>query len=419
MRAYDPLHDCKLVGAVRAICGVRDSVVIVHARPGCHSGVLLLRTLSSKHNEAKIVFSGLRDKDMAFGGEGRVATAIKAAWEKLEPKLIAVLNCSAPAIMGDDVEGVAAVMKREVPAEILTLSAGGYEGPDWIGYEEALRELVRFMSPPSRKDKEKVNLIGFKDDEPGAAADLSEIKRMLKAHEIGINAVLSCCSFEELRRAPEASLNVVLGGDGLRCAEEMEEKFGLPYVITPYPFGFDNTMRFLEAICEKLGKKINEEFVREERKRVKEGIERIYFHLQGIYDLPVAVIGESSRAFDLAKFLREELGFDVKILVVSSRNHLTSEKEREEGMYFGELLVEPDKFEMDRKVKSSEIELIFGSTVERKLARELDVPLVRFSFPVVDEVSISDNPYAGFKGVLALVEKIVNSIITRYEKIEI
>jgi nitrogenase molybdenum-iron protein beta chain len=416
MSIYDPLHDCKLIGASRAICGIKDSAVIVHARPGCHSGVLLLRMLSSKHDDAKIVCSGLRGKEMAFGGEGRVATAIKATWEYLKPPLIAVLNCSAPAIMGDDIEGVSASVKREVPAKILTLSTAGYEGPDWIGYEEALNELVRFMKPSSGSDG-TVNLIGFKDDEPRALSDLFEMERMLNAQGVKINAVLTCCSFEELKKAPEASLNVVLGGDGLRCAQTMKEKFGIPYVSTPYPFGLDNTKKFLAEICENLGRKINHEFIHEEQKRVKEGIEKIYFHLQGIYDLPVAIIGESSRAFDLANFLNDELGFNVKILAVTSRNYLTPE--REEGVYSNKLLVEPDKFEMDRKIKSSGIEIIFGSTMERELAYELDVPLVRFSFPVIDAVSISDSPYAGFKGVLSLVENVVNSIIARYEKVEV
>lgn len=416
MSSYDPLHDCKLVGASRAICGIKDSAVIVHARHGCHSGVLLLRMLSSKHDDAKIVCSGLRDKEMVFGGEERIATAIKATWEYLKPPLIAILNSSVPAMMGDDIGGIATSMKREVPAEILTLSTAGYEGPDWIGYEEALNELVRFMKPSSGTDG-KVNIIGFKDDEPRALSDLLEMKRMLNAHGVEINAVLTCCSFEELKKAPGASLNVVLGGDGLRCAQTMEEKFGIPYVNTPYPFGLDNTKKFLAEICENLGRTINHEFIHEEQKRVKEGIEKIYFHLQGIYDLPVAIIGESSRAFDLANFLNDELGFNVKILAVTSRNYLTPK--REAGVYSNKLLVEPDKFEMDKKIKSSGIELIFGSTMERELAYELDVPLVRFSFPVIDEVSISDSPYAGFKGVLSLVEDVVNSVIARYEKVEV
>lgn len=415
MSSYDPLHDCKLVGASRAICGIKDSAVIVHARPGCHSGVLLLRMLSSKHDDAKIVCSGLRDKAMVFGGEERIATAIKATWEYLKPPLIAILNSSVPAMMGDDIGGIATSMKGEVPAEILTLSTAGYEGPDWIGYEEALNELVQFMKPSGSDGK--VNIIGFKDDEPRALSDLFEMERMLNAHGVEINVVLTCCSFEELKKAPGASLNVVLGGDGLRCAQTMKEKFGIPYVSTPYPFGLDNTKKFLAEICENLGRTINHEFIHEEQKRVKEGIEKIYFHLQGIYDLPVAIIGESSRAFDLANFLNDELGFNVKILTVTSRNYLTPKSEA--GVYSNKLLVEPDKFEMDRKIKSSGIELIFGSTMERELAYELDVPLVRFSFPVIDEVSISDSPYAGFKGVLSLVEDVVNSVIARYEKVEV
>jgi nitrogenase molybdenum-iron protein beta chain len=309
------------------------------------------------------------------------------------------------------------MVENETQARVMTLGAAGYEGPDWMGYEEALAGLVRFMIPAEKRES-TVNLIGFKDDEPRAMADLMEIRRMLRAHGIRINAVLTACRFEEVRRAPKAALNVLVGGDGALCADRMVAQFGTPRVTVPYPFGLNNTLEFLKRICSGLGEDPNREFILAEQERIKSGIERIYFHLQGFFGLPVAVVGEAQRARDFALFACDELGLDVKNLVVSSANTLDWEKEKEAGRFAGRMLVMPDKFEMDQAIASAGVELIFGTTMERKLAYDLDAGLMRISFPVLDMISVSNAPYAGFNGVLHLIEAMVNTVISRYEKVE-
>nr|QNO55256.1 light-independent protochlorophyllide reductase subunit B [Methanosarcinales archaeon ANME-1 ERB7] len=411
---YDPTQDCKLVGAVRALSGVTDAITIVHARPGCHCGILLLRALGSNQNDIRIVGTAFHAQDMIYGAERTVADSIRLSYENFEPALIAVLNCSAPAIMGDDIEGVILSLKKEIPAEILSLSTGGYEGPAWIGYEETLTELTRFMVERD-KEENSVNIIGFKQDEIRAYSDLLEIERMLNRQGITVNSVLTNSRFEVIKKASKASLNIVLGGDGLESAKSMKEKFDLPYVITPYPFGLNNSIDFMELVTRALNKEINREFIAAEKEAIKERIEKVFLLLEGIYDTSVAVVGDGGRAFDLAKFLSDELGFNVKILAITSKNYLTRDRVKED--YFELLLIEPDRLEMNEAIKSGGVEMIFGSSMEKKLAFELGVPQVRIFSPVLDEVSISDSPYAGFKGTIQLTETIINAVICNYAEI--
>ena len=411
---YDPTQDCKLVGAARALSGVTDAITIVHARPGCHCGILLLRALGSNQNDIRIVGTAFHAQDMIYGAERTLADSIRLSYENFEPALIAVLNCSAPAIMGDDIEGVILSLKKEIPAEILSLSTGGYEGPAWIGYEETLTELTRFMVERD-KEENSVNIIGFKQDEIRAYSDLLEIERMLNRQGITVNSVLTNSRFEVIEKASKASLNIVLGGDGLESAKRMKEKFDLPYVITPYPFGLNNSIDFMELVTRALNKEINREFIAAEKEAIKERIEKVFLLLEGIYDTSVAVVGDGGRAFDLAKFLSNELGFNVKILAITSKNYLTPDREKED--YFESLLIEPDRLEMNEAIKSGGVEMIFGSSMEKKLAFELGVPQVRIFFPVLDEVSISDSPYAGFKGTIQLTENIINAVICNYAEI--
>ena len=411
---YDPTQDCKLVGAARALGGIKDAITIVHARPGCYCGVLLLRALGSNQNDIRVVSSGFRAQDMVYGAEGRLADAIRLSYNNFKPALIAALNCSAPVIMGDDVEGVVLSMKKEIPAEIISLSTGGYEGPAWIGYEETLTELTQYMVP-GEPENDKVNIIGFKQDDFKASADLLEIERMLNSQGITLNAVLTNSSFEEIKNAPKASLNIVLGGDGLESAKIMQEKFAIPYVVTPYPFGLNNSIEFLEIVAKGLNTEVNQEFINAAKEMIKERIERIFLFLQGIYDTSVAVVGDAARAFDFAKFLSDELCLNVKVLAIASRNHISQDKINDD--YFETLLIEPDRFAMNEVIKTKGVEMIFGSTMEKKLAYELGAPMVRIFYPVMDEVSISDAPYAGFTGTIHLTESIINLIINNYAEV--
>lgn len=410
---YDPTQDCKLVGAARALGGVKDAVTIVHGRPGCHCGVLLLRALGSNQNDIRIVSSGLRAQDMVYGAEGRLTESIRLSYNNFKPALIAVLNCSAPAIMGDDVEGVVHIMKDEIGAEIFSLSTGGYEGPAWLGYEETLAELTRFMvRSETETEKDKINLVGFKQDDFKAYSDFLEIQRMLNGQGIAVNTVLTNSRFAELKNAPDASLNVVLGGDGLESAKIMQEKFDTPYVVAPYPFGLNNSIEFLDCVTTGLNKETNHDFISAEKEKIKERIERIFLFLQGIYDTSVAVVGDGGRAFDFARFLSDELGLYVKVLAITSRNHVSGAKTKCD--YVESLLMEPDRFEMNEEIRKKGVEMIFGSSMEKKLAHELGAPLVRIFYPIIDEVSVSDAPYAGFRGVPQLTEKVVNAIINNY-----
>lgn len=412
----DPTQDCKLLGAARALSGISDSVSIVHSRPGCHNGMFYLRTLGSNQNDIRIVGSGFQAHDAIYGGEEKLAKVIRLSYENFKPSLIAVLNCSAPVLMGADIEGIVYEMKEEIPAEIIALNTGGYEGPAWMGYEETLAELTRFMVSCEDPSDSKINLIGCKQDDVKAESDLLEIKRMLNSHGISINTVLTNSSFEKITNAPKATLNVVLGGDGLECAKVMQEKFGTPYVITSYPYGLDNSINFLKRVTTGLNKEVNKEFIASEKEWIKKRIEKVYFFLHGICGMSVAVIGDSSHAFDLSRFLSDELCLDVKVLAITSRNHVS--QSRADDDYFERLLIEPDRFRMNEIVKSKGIEMIFGSSLEKKLAYELNVPLIRTFYPVLDGVSISDSPYAGFKGVINLIENVVNSVINNYTEVE-
>ncbi|NQE05511.1 nitrogenase molybdenum-iron protein beta chain [ANME-1 cluster archaeon GoMg1] len=405
----EPIQGCRAIGALRAFHGVKDCVSILHSRPGCYCGMMLLRALYDQ-SDMRVACSGMHEKDVVHGAEDRIAKAIKKVDELYKPKLIACLSCCAPTIIGDDVGGVIESLRRKVSSEIVYLSCGGFESVAWVGYEDAIAKLVAFMKK-EKKVENSVNLIGFHSDVVKSSFDLKEIKRMLNACDVSVLAVLTDSRFEEIKRAPNAALNVVLSGDGVKAAQIMEKEFATPYIILDYPYGLNQSVEFLEKICKELGKKTSDNFIEEEKSKIKEMLYKIHLYLQGISGTPVAVIGEASRAISLTKFLWNELSLDPRVVAITDANYVCDELSKDIKKYAQKVLVEPDKYEMSKTIEDSGVEIIFGSSFDKKISHRLGVPFIKFSYPIIDEVSLSDAPYAGFRGVPTLIEKVLNTVL--------
>jgi len=101
----DPLQGCRLIGACRVLHGIKDSTIILHSRAGCYCGILLLNALHDQ-SDVRIVCSGIHQKDITYGAEKKIEKAIRETHKSFNSNLIGILNCSAPVLIGDDVEGV-------------------------------------------------------------------------------------------------------------------------------------------------------------------------------------------------------------------------------------------------------------------------------------------------------------------------
>jgi len=92
----------------------------------------------------------------------------------------------------------------------------------------------------------------------------------------------------------------------------------------------------------------------------------------------------------MADFLERELGFEIEV----------------------KSCFEEDRSSFEENVRNSNTMMLFGSSFERGLARELQIPLMRFVYPVFDQVCMCDYaPYAGIRGAAYLTESIINSVM--------
>jgi nitrogenase molybdenum-iron protein beta chain len=412
--SLDPTQGCRMVGAMRAFHGIKDGFVVLHSPPGCHSGALLLNCMPD-NSSMRMTLSGLHTRDMVYGAERKALLALKKLHTTFRPSFIALMDCCAASILGEDLPAMIEEAKKDgVSAKMLYFNGAGFHSTMWQGYEEALLNMAQFMVATGGKKENSINLIGFLSDELKSTADIEEISRICHAVGIQINTVFNHGIFEDIINAPQAALNVVMGGDGMKLAQVMADKFEIPYITVNYPYGLNGTREFLQKIAEKLGLEINRNYLREEEAHIKETIEKVQFYLRGLYGMPCAVIGGTAKAISLAKFLSDEIGMEIKVLALTSKNTVWEEQLNLIQGAAEHIMVEPDRMELEEYIMQSNINLIFGSTFDKKLSYHVKAPLIKFSYPVVDMISLTDTPYAGFRGIATWLEQIINSLFLIY-----
>jgi len=106
------------------------------------------------------------------------------------------------------------------------------------------------------KISNRVNLLGISTCYPNWEGDLLEIKRLLglAGYEIGVCLGADKVSLEEIRTLPLAALNIVLAPElGEKIAVFLKKHIEQNYIINSMPYGFRQTINWLEKIGEVLG----------------------------------------------------------------------------------------------------------------------------------------------------------------------
>ena len=75
-----------------------------------------------------------------------------------------------------------------------------------------------------------------------------------------------------------------------------------------------------------------------------------------------------------------------------------------------------DMFLLHQWIKNAPVDLLMGNTYMKYIARDEDIPLVRFGFPILDRVGHSYFPTVGYRGGLRLLEKILDALLDRQDR---
>ena len=257
-----------------------------------------------------------------------------------------------------------------------------------------------------------INLIGLQWDIVRGEANIKELKRVLGIIGVRVNSVFPPSSITEIKRASAADLNVVLGyGKGL--AEKMKQRWGIPWVfLEEYPYGLTGTERFLRAVAKGLkGEDVYlEKAVEKERRKILKILKQAHIYLPALYGIPVAVSGDLPQASGMARFLSREIGVSIEAM------HITSSPDSDHKTSLPwdicpEILVQDSWHRFKSLVERKKIAMLFGTDLENRISRAMDIPLILFSYPTTSRIRLTSSSYMGFRGVPTLVEEMVNHVI--------
>ena len=257
------------------------------------------------------------------------------------------------------------------------------------------------------------------------------MKRILEGAGFEVNILFGNGSggVKEWLTIPNAQFNLVVSPWlGLRTAQYLEQKYQQPYLHLPIlPIGAKQTAEFLHQVADFAGSNPApvEAFIRQEEKEYYYYLEYFTdFYAEYWWGLPAsyAVVGDSTYNLALNKFLVNQLGLIPARQIITDK---TPEKYRaaiaaeyqklaedvsasvdfvEDGYIVGKLLRE-----MDFGHKPP---VIFGTTWERDVAKELGGHIIEVGFPASYEVVLNKS-YIGYRGALTLLEKIFTTAISK------
>ncbi|MEI7812683.1 MAG: nitrogenase component 1 [Ignavibacteria bacterium] len=441
-----PRTSCALGGALATVNALPRTVGILHASVGCggmasaalNAGAGYLG--SSYCGGTSTPTSGISEKEIVFGGNERLEEQIKHTSEIIDADLFVVITGCTSEIVGDDVNAVVRDYNdanEGDKAPVILASGAGFKGDSLFGYDSVLQAIFSdYVLPQKEKKKGVVNIWGVPPaQDPFFEGNLIEIRRLLDKLDIKSNSFFIIeDSLENIKKASEAELNIVLSAfNGVKAAKTAEDLHGIPYWITNLPVGAKATEVFLKELGEKLGldpQKI-EAVVTSEKKEYY----RFFNRIADIYsDIDLqrysVIIGDINYSYALSKFVKEELGWISKLVVVTDQ--VLDEQKEELLNRFKDVFTEPEKvvaFETDTSQVSPLLferwpkpdgskyyrafspAFVIGSRLDKEFADSIGAGHLSVSYPVSNR-AILNTGYTGFHGGLHLIEDIYTSILS-------
>ena len=395
---------CVYCGARVVLNPITDAWHIVHGPIGCASYTWDIRgSLSSGSDIYRNSFStDVREHDVVFGGEKKLAAAIDEIYEKYSPKLIFVYATCIVGVIGDDIEAVCKKAEEKYKIRVIPVKSSGFAGNKSMGYKAACNALLKLMEEGNGNKKLRgINILG----DFNLAGEMWIISEYLR--KIGVNIVSKFTgdsTYEEILKAPQASLNIVqCAGSMTYLAKEMENRYNIPFVKVSF-FGIEDTAASILNVAYATGDK---ETVKKARELIDEGIKRvdplIASYKERLKDKRAAIyVGGGFKAISL---IRQFNDLGMKTVMVGTQTGRAEEYEVlrnivDEGTV---ILDDTNPVELEKFMMEKGADILVGGVKERPLAYKLGIAFC-------DHNHERKHPLCGFEGALNFVKEIDSSI---------
>ncbi|WP_147820738.1 nitrogenase molybdenum-iron protein subunit beta [Salidesulfovibrio onnuriiensis] len=428
----NPAKTCQPIGAMYAALGIHGCLPHSHGSQGCCA---YHRSTLTRHYKEPIsaATSSFTEGASVFGGQANLLQAIDNIFTVYEPEVIAVHTTCLSETIGDDLNQIRDKAEKEgkIPEgkHVIGASTPSYVGSHVTGFSNMVKAMALAAEKTGRKNG-KINII------PGwvEPADMEEIKRL--AAMVGVEFILfpdtsgvlngplsgeyhmfpeGGVTMKELRSAGDSMGTLALGEwCSADAARALDSAHKVPCRVLDMPFGLQATDRFIDALRTVAGVSVPEE-IAHERGQLVDMMSDMH---QYFYHKKVALVGDPDQLIAMTEFL---VSIDMcPVHVVTGTPGKRFEKRIREitaDMPFEvNVRAAGDMFLLHQWIKNEPVDLIMGNTYCKYIARDEDIPLVRWGFPILDRVGHQYFPTVGYKGGLRLLEKILGVLLDRKDR---
>ncbi len=429
----NPAHACQPLGAELAAHGFEGSLPFVHGSQGCAS---YYRSTMNRHfrEPAPAVSDAMTEDGAVFGGQNNLHEALENAYALYKPKMMPIFTSCMPEIIGDDLTAFIknARQKGCIPQDFPAPYANtpSFNGSHIHGYDAMLLSILQTLTEGKAVEGRctgKLNLIAGFDANIG---NYREYKRILK--EFGIPYTLLADISETFDSPLDGHYRIYPGGTKLDDAADsingkvtinlgaysaaktftwIKDNYAGKHVTMPMPFGIAKTDAFLMKVSELFGKPVPES-LKAERGRAVDLMTDAHQYIHG---KKFAVYGDPDYLLGYVSFLLELGAKPVHILCSKGTKKLEKEIQAllDTSMYGkeGKIYINKDLWHMRSLLVTEPVDAMIGETHGKFAAKDANIPLFRFGFPIFDRVNLHRIPLIGYQGVMNMLTTICNKFI--------
>ena len=234
-----PIYTADVSGVCSALYEL-GGMTVMHDPSGCNSTYNTHDEIRWYDQDSLIFISGLTDIDAIMGNDEKFLRDIEDVAEELKPKFIALASSPIPFMNGTDFPGLARALTAETGIPAFSVSTSGMH--DYVyGAGLALSEIARHFTGAAEKRKRKLNLLGVTPLDFGPQPMVDAMKKRLEERGWEILSTWAMGdTLEELGRAGEAEVNLVVSSVGIPAANVLREKFGTPFLVGTPVEGYED-----------------------------------------------------------------------------------------------------------------------------------------------------------------------------------
>lgn len=380
--------------------------------------------------------SSFTEGSAVFGGQANLLQAITNMFALYNPDVIAVHTTCLSETIGDDIVQIIAKAREEgkVPPgkHVIHANTPSYVGSHVTGFSSMVKGMVKYFSEATGRKRNQVNII------PGwvEPSDMRELRRISRTMGISPNIfpdtsdVLDApmtgqhefyprggATVEEIRHSGDSRSTLALGPTASEAAAlALQEKCEVRAEVLELPIGLVATDRFINALRHRSGIRVPG-FITDERGRLVDMIADMH---QYFYRKRVALFGDPDQLVPLAEFLVTMDMRPVYIVTGTPGKRFETRIREAIGDSVPEVQIrqgpQADMFLLHQWIKREGVDLLIGNTYGKYIARDEDIPFVRFGFPILDRVGHSYFPTVGYMGGMRLAEKILSVFMDRQDR---